>query len=95
LLDGLLATHIGIISTSIALTAPAIAVALCELVLPPRVKCCINDGAKEIISRVFPDALSPRPGAESPPRPDGSTPGDALPAASRLDEGVRIAPVSA
>lgn len=98
LLDGWLATHIGIVFTSIALTAPAITIALCELMLPTSAKKLIKNCAENIISRVVPDAVSPAhayPNAEPVPLPDGMAPADALPAASRIDEGSPIAAVSA
>ena len=75
-LDGWLATHIGILSTSIALTAPAIAIALCELMLPACFKRHINDWANWIISRIVPDSDSPAlvyPGAEPESLPDEMT----------------------
>jgi MFS family permease len=82
LLDGWLATHIGIVSTSIALTAPAIIVALCELALSLKVKRIIDNCAKRAISRTVPDSVSPgpvRPSADSVPLPGGATLADAWP----------------
>jgi len=98
LLDGWLASHFGIVSTSIALTAPAIVVALCELMLPAWVKRRINDGARWVISRKFPDSVSPAPlhsGAEPVSLPDGLPLAGALPAASGIDEGGRIVAIGA
>jgi MFS family permease len=98
LLDGLLASHIGIVAASIALTAPAIAIAVCELTLPAWAKKLIKDRAENIISRVVPDAVSPAPAypdAEPVLLPDGMAPADALPAASRIDEGSPTAAFSA
>jgi len=90
LLDGWLASRIGIVATSIALTAPAIAIALCELSLPAVVKEHINDYAKWIISRIVPDSVSRAPvhaGAEPVSLPDRTMPTDAPPSASRMNEG--------
>jgi MFS family permease len=97
LLDGLLASHIGIVPTSATLAGPAFLIALCELMLPARVKRRINDCARRIISRAVPDLDSPAPDrldGESAPLPDGMAPADALPAASRIDEGSPIAAFS-
>jgi hypothetical protein len=49
LLDGWLASHIGIVSTSIALAAPAVMIALCELLLPEGFKKGINICAKRLL----------------------------------------------
>lgn len=98
LLDGLLASHIGIVPTSAALAGPAIFIALCELMLPARVKRRINDRAERIVSRAVHDPDSPtadRRDAEPVLLPDGMAPADALPAASRIDEGSPIAACSA
>ena len=98
LLDGLLASHIGIVPTSAALAGPAIFIALGELMLPARVKRRINDRAKRIVSRAVHDpdsSTADRRDAESAPLPEGMAPADALPAASRVDEGSPIAAFSA
>jgi predicted MFS family arabinose efflux permease len=52
LLDGWLASHIGIVSTSIVLATPALTIALCELLLPEGAKRDINLRAEWITSRV-------------------------------------------
>lgn len=93
-LDGWLATHIGIRSTSIALTAPAFAVALCELMLPARVKRLIKNYAKGIISHVVPDPAPADPSAETAPLPSGTMLAEALSAANHMDEGAPIAALS-
>jgi MFS family permease len=97
LLDGLLASHIGIVPTSATLAGPAIFVALCELMLPARIKRRINDRAERIVSRAVHNLDSPtadRRDAESAPLPDGMVPADAQPAASRIDEAGPIAAFS-
>ncbi len=65
LLDGWLASHIDIVFTGIVLAAPAVIIALCELLLPEGVKRGIILCAKRISYRV-----SIRPGTEPPPPPD-------------------------
>lgn len=97
LLDGLLASHIGIVPTSATLAGPAIFIALCELMLPAWAKKLIENCAKNVISRIVSDPDSPnsvRLDAESAPLPDGMAPADALPAASLIDEGGPIAAFS-
>ena len=84
-LDGWLAAHIGILSTSIALTAPAITIALCEITLPACLKRRINDWANWIISHIVTDSGSPAPaytGAEPAPLTDEMTLTAATPTAA-------------
>jgi MFS family permease len=83
LIDGWLASRHGIVFTGIALTAPAIIIAGCELLLPPWLKHRIIDGANWIISRIVSDSDSPDPGCsgvESVPLPDGMALAGAPPA---------------
>jgi MFS family permease len=78
-LDGWLASHIGIVFTSIALASPAVIIALCELLLPEFAKRTIIDCA---------DRLLPTPigrGTEPPPRSNGVSMTNASPAANRVD----------
>lgn len=66
LLDGWLASHSGIVVTSIALTSPAIVIALCELLLPAEAKRGINNYGARIVRRWISTALigsSPEPSA--------------------------------
>jgi MFS family permease len=58
LLDGLLASHIGVISTSVWLAAPAVTIALCELLLPRKLKQSINSGAEFVTTKVIPRFIS-------------------------------------
>ncbi len=52
LIDGWLATHAGMLSASLALAAPAVTIALCELLLPRNVKATINSAAEDITRKV-------------------------------------------
>ena len=52
LLDGWLAIHIGIVTTSIVLTLPAISIALCELKLSNEAKRRINEYGERIACRI-------------------------------------------
>jgi hypothetical protein len=61
LVDGWLASRHGIVFTGIALTAPAIVIAGCELLLPAWLKRRIIDCARWIIPRIVPDSDSPAP----------------------------------
>ncbi len=90
LLDGWLASHIGIVATSIALTSPAIIIALCERWLPHEVKRRINDYGGRTTSRIVGRWISAAPigsGPEPQPVPDGMTLTGALPAINRADQG--------
>ncbi len=59
LLDGWLASHIGIVPTSIALAAPAMTIALCELLLPKGVKIAIDESGERLTSSVISRSTSP------------------------------------
>lgn len=54
LLDGWLASHIGLMRTGIVLASPALAIALCELLLPPAIREFIKSGAARMTSRMLP-----------------------------------------
>ncbi len=86
LLDGWLASHFGILSTSIVLASPAVIIALCELLLPAGIKRCINDCAEWITSHIGPRSISPTPGyadTKPPLLSSGVSFTDASPAATR------------
>jgi MFS family permease len=69
LLDGWLASHTDIVFTTIVLAAPAVIIALCELLLPEGAKRGIILCAKRISYRPTPPT-SIHPGTEPPPPPD-------------------------
>ena len=52
LLDGWLATHTGMLNASLVLASPAVTIALCELLLPRKVKASINSSAEGITHKV-------------------------------------------
>jgi hypothetical protein len=52
LIDGWLATHAGMLSASLALAAPAVTIALCELLLPRNAKATINSVAEDTTRKV-------------------------------------------
>ena len=89
-LDGWLASHIGIVFTSIVLASPAVAIALCELLLPEFAKRTINEFAEWRASRTVPRWTSPTligPGTELPPLSNAVSITYAPPAANRVDHG--------
>lgn len=90
LLDGWLASHFGVVVTSIALTSPAIFIALCELLLRAKVKTRINhyggQTASRIVRRLNPPALI-GPATEPQPPMDAMTLTDVVSVANRLDQG--------
>jgi hypothetical protein len=88
LLDGWLAIHIGIVATSIALTLPAISIALCELLLPRELKEHIKNSAARIVRRSI-SAASIDSGPEAQPLTDAIALRDLPPAARRVDHGGR------
>ena len=53
LLDGWLASHLGLMRTGIILASPALIIALCELLLPPSIRKFIKSGAAQMTSRVL------------------------------------------
>lgn len=74
LLDGWLASRYGVVATSIALTSPAIIIALCELLLPRDRKMRINNYSERIASRMVSrlrSSTSAHPGSESQPSSAG------------------------
>jgi MFS family permease len=54
LLDGWLASHLGLMRTGIILASPALAIALCELLLPSSIRKFIKSGAAQVTSRMLP-----------------------------------------
>lgn len=54
LLDGWLASHLGLMRASIILASPALAIALCELLLPSSIRNFIKFGAARMTSRILP-----------------------------------------
>ncbi len=72
LLDGLLASHIGVVPTSIVLAAPAVTIALCEILLPESLKRRINIDAERITFRLVNRSVAASEAADLSPRPDSS-----------------------
>ena len=62
LLDGWLASHIGMMPSSVVLVSPALIIALCELLLPAWLRGRINRGAARIATLVVPRLISAAPG---------------------------------
>lgn len=90
LLDGWLASRHGILFTGIALTAPAIIIALCELLLPNNAKRIINDCGNWVADHIAPPSDSPAPigpGPEPQPASDGVVFAGAPPVPSSMDQG--------
>jgi len=89
LLDGWLASHIGIVATSVVLALPAISIALCELLLSADIKRRVNDYggwiAAYIACWMIPGGLT-LSGAEPQPLAGAMTLADGLPFADRVEQ---------
>ncbi len=79
LLDGWLASHIGIVLTTIILTSPALAIALCEIWLPESAKQFIKDKAMNATTNlrnklyVCPEGTQAGLGLDRMPEPSNGT----------------------